>query len=134
MNAIVRERFGAMTIALMLAAAGFGAVSCSAHDSSTSHLASIAGLPVYPNASAVGASSGALAIYRSTDSFRAVADWYGVHMPKGTHSSRNDAMSQATFAIFLPAETKTVHVEMSDGTVRITLTDVKNGPDPSTGR
>lgn len=135
MTTIVRGRFGANAVALMLVlSAGFGAVSCSAHDSSATHLASIAGLPVYPNASAVGASSGALAIYRSTDSFRTVADWYGAHMPKGTHSSRNDATSQATYAIFLPAETKTVHVEMSDGTVRITLTDVKNGPDSSTGR
>lgn len=135
MTAIVRGRLGAMTIAVMLVlAAGVGAVSCSAHDSSATHPASIAGLPVYPNASAVGSSSGALAIYRSTDSFRTVADWYGAHMPKGAHSSRNDAMSQATFAIFSPVETKTVHVEMSDGTVRITLTDVKNGPDSSTGR
>jgi|GEM_PF-6671293 len=135
MTAIVRARLGAMTLTLMLVlTAGVGAASCSAHDSSNPNLVSIAGLPVYPNASAVGASSGALAIYRSTDSFRTVADWYGAHMPQGTHSSRNDAMSQATFAIFSPSETKTVHVEMSDGTVRITLTDVKNGPDSSTGR
>jgi hypothetical protein len=55
-------------------------------------------------------------------------------MPAGTQSSRNDAMSQATYAVFSPVETKTVHVEVSDGTVRITLTDVKSGPAPPTGR
>ncbi|HEY5096055.1 MAG TPA: hypothetical protein VII69_13145 [Candidatus Eremiobacteraceae bacterium] len=135
MTAIVRGRFCALTFALAVAlAGGLSVASCSAHDSSDSHLASIAGLPVYPNASMVGASSGALAIYRSADPYLVVADWYGTHMPKGTHTARNDAMSQATFAIFLPEETKTVHVEMSDGTVRITLTDVKNGPASSTGR
>jgi hypothetical protein len=92
------------------------------------------GLPVYPNATMIGTSTDALAIYRSSDSFATVADWYGAHMPAGTQSSRSDALSQATYAVFAPAETKTVHVEISDGTVRITMTDVKSGPAPATGR
>ena len=92
------------------------------------------GLPIYPNATPIGTSSDALAIYRSSDSFATVADWYAKHMPAGTQSARNDALSQATYAVFASAETKTVHVEFSDGTVRITMTDVKGGPAPATGR
>jgi hypothetical protein len=108
-----------------------GAAACGAHGAAT---ASHGGLPIYPNATVIGTNSDALAIYRSSDSFGTVADWYAAHMPAGTQSSRNDAVSQATYAVFSPAETKTVHVEISDGTVRITMTVVKAGPAPATGR
>lgn len=108
-----------------------GTAACGAHGEGP---ASHAGLPVYPNSTAIGTSTDALAIYRSSDSFGAVADWYAAHMPAGTQSSRNDALSQATYAVFSPEETKTVHIEISDGTVRITMTDVRSGPAPATGR
>ena len=111
----------------------FGLAACTSHGASTTAQSAITGLPVYPNATAIGATSDALAIYRTSDSYRTVADWYGAHMPAGTQASRNDAMTQATYAVFSPADTKTVHVEVSDGTVRITMTDVKSGPAP-TGR
>lgn len=132
---IVRNRFGLAGFAIALALLGsFGAVACSSHGASTTTQSTILGLPVYPNATPIGTSSRGLAIYRTSDSFRAVADWYGAHMPAGTQAARNDAMSQATYAVFSPSETKTVHVEFSDGTVRVTLTDVKSGPAPATGR
>jgi hypothetical protein len=121
----------AIAFALLIA---IGPAACTSHNASTASQAAIAGLPVYPNATPIGATSDALAIYRTSDSYRAVADWYGAHMPTGTQASRNDAMSQSTYAVFSPAETKTVHVEVSDGTVRITMTDVKSGPAPATGR
>jgi len=108
-----------------------GLAACGAHGAASG---SLSGLPVYPNATAIGTSTDALAIYRSSDSFGTVADWYAAHMPAGTQSSRNDARSQATYAVFTPAETKTVHVEISDGTVRITMTDLRSGPAPATGR
>jgi hypothetical protein len=130
---IVRNRFGFATFAIAL----IGAVelaACTSHGASTTSQSAISGLPVYPNATAIGATTDALAIYRTSDSYRTVADWYGAHMPAGTQAARNDALSQATYAVFSPAETKTVHVEISDGTVRITLTDVKSGPAPATGR
>ena len=130
-----RGRFSVLCLTATIAVSGaLGAASCASHSPSKGQPSAIAGLPVYPNATVIGANSDALAIYRSADSYRTVADWYSAHMPRGTQSSRDDARSQATFAVFSPADTKTVHVEMSDGTVRITLTDVKNGPDSSTGR
>jgi hypothetical protein len=132
---ILRGRFGAYCLAAAIAVSGLlGAASCASHPTSKGQSSVVAGLPVYPNATVIGANSDALAIYRSADSYRTVADWYGAHMPRGTQTSRDDARSQATFAVFSPADTKTVHVEISDGTVRITLTEVKSGPAPPTGR
>ena len=130
-----RGRFGALYLTVAIAVSGaLSAASCASHPSAEGQSSAIAGLPVYPNATVIGANSDALAIYRSADSYRAVADWYAAHMPRGTQTSRDDAKSLATFAVFSPADTKTVHVEVSDGTVRITLTDVKSGPAPPTGR
>ena len=132
---IVRNRSALLCCAIAFALLGdLAAAACSSHGASTVTQTTIAGLPVYPNATPIGTSSNALAIYRTSDSFRSVADWYGGHMPAGAQAARNDAMSQATYAVFSPAETKTVHVEVSDGTVRITLTDVRGGPAPATGR
>ena len=128
-----RSGFHRFAIAFALLGA-VGQTACASHGASTTALTAASGLPVYPNATAIGTTSDALAIYRTSDSYRTVADWYGEHMPAGTQAARNDAMSQATFAVFSPAETKTVHVEVSDGTVRITMTDVKGGPAPATGR
>ncbi len=131
----MRNRSGLLQFALALALLGaVGMASCSSHGASTTTQSAISGLPVYPNATPIGTTSDALAIYRTSDAFRTVADWYGSHMPAGTQAARNDAMSQATYAVFSSSETKTVHVEFSDGTVRITLTDVKSGPAPPTGR
>jgi hypothetical protein len=132
---IVRNHSGFARYAIAFALLGaFGPAACTSHGASTTANTAASGLPVYPNASAIGTTSDALAIYRTSDSFRSVADWYGAHMPSGTQAARNDAMSQATYAVFTPVETKTVHVEVSDGTVRITMTDVKSGPAPATGR
>jgi hypothetical protein len=131
----VSKHSGAARLAIAFALLGaFGPAACTSHGASATAQTAASGLPVYPNATAIGTTSDALAIYRTSDAFRSVADWYGAHMPAGTQSSRNDAMSQATYAVFSPVETKTVHVEVSDGTVRITLTDVKSGPAPPTGR
>lgn len=131
----MHRRIGVLGFAIAIAIVGpLGPASCASHGSSKAQSAAIAGVPVYPNASAVGASTKGLAIYRSADSYRAVADWYDSHMPRGTQTSRDDVRSQATFAIFSPTDMKTVHVEISDGTVRITVTDVKTGPGPATGR
>jgi hypothetical protein len=132
---IVRNRFSLVRFAIAFALLGaFGPAACASHGASTTAQTTVSGLPVYPNATPIGATSDALAIYRTSDAFRTVADWYGAHMPAGTQAARNDAASQATYAVFAPTETKTVHVEVSDGTVRITMTDVKGGPAPATGR
>jgi len=130
MNVRIRSRRSGFALAVVVCGM-LGAAACGAHGGAA---ASHAGLPIYPNATAVGTNTDALAIYRTSDSFGTVADWYGAHMPAGAQSSRNDALSQATYAVFAPADTKTVHVEISDGTVRITMTDVKAGPAPATGR
>jgi hypothetical protein len=131
----LRQRFGLRTVIAAIAVLGaFVSASCASHSSSKTQVTAITGIPVYPNATIVGVNSDALAIYRSADSYREVADWYSAHMPRGTQSSRDDARSEATFAVFSPSDTKTVHVEMSDGTVRITMTDVKSGPGLPTGR
>jgi hypothetical protein len=124
------NRSSSLALSLAVLALGmFGSASCASHGAaSNSQTASSAGLPVYPHSNPVGSTSASLAIYRSSDSYRAVADWYAAHMPAGTQSSRNDALSQATYAVFLPTDTRTAHVEISNGTVRITLTDVKSGP------
>ncbi|HKW44676.1 MAG TPA: hypothetical protein VJN22_03405 [Candidatus Eremiobacteraceae bacterium] len=131
----MRRRPVVLGLSLAVFAAGiFGPVSCASHGAASKTTMTPTGLPAYPNATVIGATSDALAIYRSSDSYRAVADWYAAHMPAGTQSSRNDALSQATYAVFSPTDTRTAHVEVSDGTVRITLTDVKSGPAPATGR
>jgi hypothetical protein len=131
----VSRRSKFLNLAFAIAASGFLAtVSCASHGSASTIQSAPNGLPVYPGSAVVGETSDALAIYRTSDSYRTVADWYGAHMPAGTQTSRNDAQSQATYAVFSPADTKTVHVEVSEGTVRITLTDVKSGPAPATGR
>jgi hypothetical protein len=132
---IVSIRFSLARFAIAFALLGaFGPAGCASHAASTAAQTAASGLPVYPNATPIGSTSDSLAIYRTSDAFRTVADWYGAHMPAGTQASRNDAMSQATYAVFSPVETRTVHVEVSDGTVRITMTDVKGGPAPATGR
>ena len=133
---MMRGRPVVLSLSLAVLASGLlGAASCASHGASSKTVsAASAGLPVYPNATVVGASSDALAIYRTSDSYRTVADWYAANMPAGTQGSRNDALSQATYAVFSPTDTRTAHVEVSDGTVRITLTDVKSGPAPATGR
>jgi hypothetical protein len=120
----------------MLAAAALSVVACSSHAAkSGERAATFAGLPIYPNASVVGVAGGNLALYRSQDAYATVAGWYASHMPASAHVARNDARSQATFSEFLTAETKSVHVEVADGTVWITVTDVRALVQPSpTGR
>ncbi len=91
-------------------------------------------MPVYPHVSESGSVAGRLAVFSSPDGFGSVADWYEVHMPRSARFARDNATSQATWAIFSTRETKTVHVEVVDGTVRITLADVAIGTAAPTGR
>jgi len=91
-------------------------------------------MPIYPNVSESGSVDDRLAVFRSPDSFWSVADWYRAHMPRSARYARDDTTSQATWAIFLSRETKTVHVEVVDGTVRITLADVTIAQPSPTGR
>jgi hypothetical protein len=100
--------------------------SCATRQSAdtTAAARSFAGMPVYPNISQTGSVDGRLAVFSSPDEFGRVADWYHVHMPRSARFARDNTTSQATWAIFSSRETKTVHVEIVDGTVRITLADV----------
>jgi hypothetical protein len=101
---------------------------------STERPRDFAGMPIYPNVAESGSVDGRLAVFSSPDSFWNVADWYRAHMPRNARFARDDATSQATWAIFSSRETKTVHVEVVDGTVRITLADVAIGQASPTGR
>jgi hypothetical protein len=83
-----------------------------------------AGMPIYPNVKQSGSVDGRLAVFSSPDAFGSVADWYQAHMPRSARFARDNSTSQATWAIFSARETKTVHVEVVDGAVRITLADV----------
>jgi hypothetical protein len=101
---------------------------------STASARYFAGMPIYPNVSQSGSVDGRLAVFSSPDGFGSVADWYHAHMPRSAHFARDNMTSQATWAIFSTRETKTVHVEVVDGTVRITLADVAIVQASPTGR
>ena len=98
------------------------------------HVHYFASLPIYPHSTKSGSVDATLAVFGTPDAFGTVADWYAAHMPSTARAARDNATSQATWAIFGPRETKTVHVEVVDGTVRFTLADVKSAAAPPTGR
>lgn len=117
-----------------VACALFAIAGCAARHAASARASSFDGLPVYPNTSQAGSVDGRLAVYSTTDAFGKVADWYVAHMPRAARSARDNLTSQATWAIFAPRDTKTVHIEVVDGTVRITLADVANVKGEPTAR
>ena len=85
------------------------------------------GLPVYPRASAAGASTAkaSFALYSTKDRFDDVYAWYEAELPPGTPHAYSSARGQATFALFDARSQRTVHLETRGSTTTIMLTDLQ---------
>jgi len=81
-------------------------------------------MPVYPRATALGASSAnaSIALYQTRDRFDDVYAWYEKELPAGTPRAYSAAKGQATFALFDANTQRTVHIAAQSSGTMIALT------------